>query len=85
MCVFPVFHRSVFSFCQTTAVIFQKRSCKNYHTAVVRLNGCGSTIDQNNSAGHHIDRHADGGRAVPENHAEVCKDCHKDLHSGSNK
>jgi len=44
-------------------------------------NGCGSKIDASNSAGHHIKRHADGGRTVPENHAEVCNDCHKKLHS----
>ncbi|MEH8018964.1 HNH endonuclease [Rheinheimera muenzenbergensis] len=43
--------------------------------------GCGSDIDSSNSAGHHIDRHADGGKTVPENHAEVCTDCHKELHS----
>ncbi|EKM33607.1 RHS repeat-associated core domain protein, partial [Vibrio harveyi] len=45
-------------------------------------NGCGTDIDSSNSAGHHIERHADGGKSVPENHAEVCKNCHKDLHSG---
>ncbi|WP_241764517.1 MULTISPECIES: HNH endonuclease [unclassified Pseudoalteromonas] len=44
-------------------------------------NGCGTDIDASNSAGHHIDRHADGGPTTPENHAEVCTDCHKDLHS----
>jgi RHS repeat-associated protein len=45
-------------------------------------NGCGTKIDESNSAGHHIERHADGGRTVSENHAEVCIHCHKDLHSG---
>jgi hypothetical protein len=44
-------------------------------------NGCGADIDRSNSDGHHIDRHADGGRTVSENHAEVCKTCHKYLHS----
>jgi RHS repeat-associated protein len=44
--------------------------------------GCGTRIDSSNSRGHHIKRHADGGRTVPENHAEVCVDCHKELHSG---
>lgn len=44
-------------------------------------NACGKTIDETNSVGHHIDRHADGGRSVSENHAEVCKPCHDDLHS----
>lgn len=37
-------------------------------------NGCGTTIDGSNSAGHHVNRHANGGRTVPENHAEVCVD-----------
>ena len=45
-------------------------------------NGCGKEIDGSNSAGHHTERHADGGRTVPENHVEVCVDCHKDIHSG---
>ncbi|CAB0151899.1 tRNA3(Ser)-specific nuclease WapA [Pseudidiomarina piscicola] len=44
-------------------------------------NGCDTDIDSSNSAGHHIDRHADGGQTIPENHAEVCTECHKDLHS----
>lgn len=46
-------------------------------------NGCGARIGESNSRGHHIERHADGGRTVPENHAEVCVDCHKKLHSGN--
>ncbi len=45
-------------------------------------NGCGTDIDASNSAGHHIDRHADGGRTGSENHAEVCVECHKKLHAG---
>jgi RHS repeat-associated protein len=45
---------------------------------------CGDPIDQTNSAGHHIERHADGGRTTPENHAEVCLTCHAELHSGGN-
>ncbi|CAN7716344.1 DUF6531 domain-containing protein [Pseudorhodoferax sp. LjRoot39] len=45
-------------------------------------NGCGATIDNANSAGHHIIRHADGGRTIPSNHAEVCLDCHRKIHSG---
>ena len=43
-------------------------------------NSCGTKIDAKNSDGHHIKRHADGGQTVSENHAEVCKDCHKKLH-----
>jgi hypothetical protein len=45
-------------------------------------NGCGTDIDQSNSAGHHEVRHADGGRTTPDNHVEVCKDCHDELHNG---
>jgi hypothetical protein len=48
-------------------------------------NNCGATINGSNSAGHHIDRHADGGRTVPQNHSEVCINCHRDLHSGGNR
>ena len=46
-----------------------------------RCANCGAGIDGSNSAGHHIERHADGGSSVPGNHAEVCNPCHKDLHS----
>lgn len=56
----------------------QMRAEKNYQCR----NGCGTEIDQTNSAGHHIERHADGGQTVPENHAEVCIDCHIELRSG---
>jgi RHS repeat-associated protein len=42
--------------------------------------GCGKKIDASNSEGHHVDRHADGGRTNSENHSEVCKDCHRELH-----
>lgn len=44
-------------------------------------NGCGIKIDESNSQGHHIERHADGGPTNSDNHAEVCIDCHKELHS----
>jgi len=44
-------------------------------------NGCGRKIDGSNSEGHHVDRHADGGRTDEPNHAEVCKDCHRELHT----
>jgi hypothetical protein len=43
--------------------------------------GCGTSIDQSNSRGHHIERHSDGGRTNSANHAEVCTDCHRELHS----
>jgi len=41
---------------------------------------CGKdkTVDQTN--GHHKQRHADGGKTNDANHAEVCKECHKELH-----
>lgn len=42
---------------------------------------CGSQVDASNSRGHHIKRHADGGQTTSENHAEVCANCHRDLHS----
>jgi len=45
---------------------------------------CGDSIEHSNSHGHHVERHADGGLTVPENHVEVCIPCHKDLHSGNN-
>lgn len=44
-------------------------------------NGCGTKIDNSNSEGHHIDRHADGGQTNDANHAEVCRDCHQELHA----
>jgi len=43
--------------------------------------GCGRNVDASNSRGHHIKRHADGGRTDATNHAEVCVDCHRKLHS----
>jgi RHS repeat-associated protein len=43
--------------------------------------GCGTTIDESNSRGHHVQRHADGGKTDDANHAEVCVDCHERLHS----
>ena len=42
---------------------------------------CGKPITQANSDGHHIKRHADGGKTQQTNDAEVCKEpCHKELH-----
>ncbi|HRI71351.1 MAG TPA: RHS repeat-associated core domain-containing protein, partial [Polyangium sp.] len=41
---------------------------------------CGEQKTLAETRGHHTMRHADGGRTVPENHVEVCADCHKDLH-----
>ena len=42
---------------------------------------CNKLRGINHSAGHHKIRHADGGRTVPSNHAEVCLTCHNKLHS----
>ena len=42
---------------------------------------CGEPKKVNETQGHHKKRHADGGGTVPENHAEVCKKCHVELHS----
>jgi len=53
-----------------------KRAEQNHQCAV-----CSKDIDSSNSAGHHKKRHADGGPTNSENHAEVCVDCHKELHS----
>jgi RHS repeat-associated protein len=61
-----------------------EREAKRLEQGHECANGCGTKIDGSNSAGHHIKRHADGGLTVPENHAEVCIDCHKYIHSGSN-
>lgn len=61
-----------------------EREAKRAEQGHVCGNGCGTNIDESNSAGHHIERHSDGGRSVPENHSEVCTNCHKDLHSGGN-
>jgi len=58
-----------------------ERDAKRAEQAGECGNGCGTKIDQSNSAGHHKERHADGGRTVPENHVEVCIDCHRDIHS----
>lgn len=43
--------------------------------------GCGKGIDGTNSRGHHVERHADGGKTTPDNHVEVCVECHTKLHS----
>jgi hypothetical protein len=59
----------------------QKRAEQNHKCG----NNCGETINGSNSAGHHIDRHADGGRTIPQNHSEVCINCHRDLHSGGSR
>jgi RHS repeat-associated protein len=57
-----------------------EREAKRAEQGQQCANGCGTKIDELNSAGHHIKRHADGGKTVPENHAEVCIDCHSKMH-----
>jgi RHS repeat-associated protein len=42
---------------------------------------CGEPKTPDEVEGHHIERHADGGPTNDDNHAAVCEDCHKDLHS----
>jgi RHS repeat-associated protein len=59
----------------------QEREAKRDAQGGKCANGCGKTIDQPDSNGHHIVRHADGGKTEDGNHAEVCIDCHKELHS----
>lgn len=59
----------------------KERAAKRQEQNNQCANGCGTEIDAENSRGHHVERHADGGRTVSENHAEVCIECHKDLHS----
>ncbi len=41
---------------------------------------CGEKKDISEMDGHHIDRHADGGRTTTDNGVNLCKDCHKDVH-----
>jgi hypothetical protein len=48
--------------------------------------GCGKKINKDNGVGHHIKRHADGGKTNKENHAQVCRtECHPALHAGTKK
>jgi 5-methylcytosine-specific restriction endonuclease McrA len=41
---------------------------------------CGEEKDLDQVQGHHIMRHADGGKTNEANGAAVCKDCHIKLH-----
>jgi len=41
---------------------------------------CGEKLDVDDAKGHHIERHADGGPTTKDNLANVCEDCHKELH-----
>jgi RHS repeat-associated protein len=42
---------------------------------------CGEPVKPGEGIGHHVERHADGGKTDSANVPVVCKDCHKDLHS----
>jgi len=42
---------------------------------------CGEPVKPGEGIGHHVERHADGGKTDSTNVPVVCKDCHKDLHS----
>jgi RHS repeat-associated protein len=44
--------------------------------------GCGNKVDVSGGKGHHVKRHADGGKTTQDNHAVVCKDCHLKIHDG---
>src|SRR5512133_3547358 len=43
--------------------------------------GCDKKIEVAEGKGHHVKRHADGGPTSQDNHAVVCEDCHRKLHS----
>jgi RHS repeat-associated protein len=58
-----------------------ERAAKRAEQGGQCANGCGTKLDETNSRGHHVERHADGGPTDSSNHAEVCVDCHLDLHS----
>lgn len=58
----------------------EERATKRAEQDHLCAKGCGTKIDHSNSEGHHLKRHADGGMTVSENHAEACKDCHKEIH-----
>ena len=41
---------------------------------------CGKELGLGDAKGHHVQRHADGGKTTPDNLAVVCGPCHKDIH-----
>ena len=43
---------------------------------------CGKDMTVDEGAGHHTERHADGTPTDDAHHVVVCKECHKDIHSG---
>jgi RHS repeat-associated protein len=58
----------------------EERAAKRQQQGGECATGCGTGINETNSRGHHIKRHADGGATDSANHAEVCTDCHLKLH-----
>jgi 5-methylcytosine-specific restriction endonuclease McrA len=46
---------------------------------------CEQPLSLGDAKGHHVDRHADGGRTEPENLAVLCEDCHVDIHSTTSR
>jgi RHS repeat-associated protein len=42
--------------------------------------GCGEKKTVDEVEGHHIERHADGGKTTAENGAALCETCHKQIH-----
>ncbi|MCK4743627.1 MAG: HNH endonuclease [Sulfuriflexus sp.] len=45
-----------------------------------KCEGCGKKISVDEARGHHIKRHADGGRTNSKNTAILCDPCHKNIH-----
>jgi hypothetical protein len=63
----------------------EERAAKRTEQGDKCATGCGADLDEGNSRGHHVVRHADGGRTVDSNHAEVCVDCHEKIHAPDDK
>ncbi|MEO1253298.1 MAG: DUF6443 domain-containing protein [Bacteroidota bacterium] len=42
--------------------------------------GCGENKTVDEVDGHHVERHADGGKTDRTNIVDLCKDCHKEIH-----
>jgi RHS repeat-associated protein len=42
--------------------------------------GCDKELGLSEARGHHIKRHADGGKTTPDNRAVLCPSCHIELH-----
>ena len=45
-----------------------------------KCEGCEKDLEVNDAKGHHIIRHADGGKTVKDNMAVLCPECHNDIH-----